>query len=103
MQVTIEVRDKESQVYTPVKNGNGVLLRVYELGSDGGKKPTALTKSGNIYTLAFTTMDAAIAALTNTANYLVADYDSFRLSVAVIGIDGVENSAVPFERANNVA
>ena len=114
LQVTVEVRDQESGEYSPVANGNSVLLRVYTLGMDrsSGAPGLAVNAGTNVWTLTFANMDINldgsattddhIAAL-STANYPTADYDSFRLSVAIVGIDNVENTAATYVEASPVS
>lgn len=108
-QVTIEVKDKEADEYSPVGNGNGILLRAYTYGMDGGEQAPGLVEASGVWTLTFANMDLnldgsattddIISAL-STTNYPAADYSMFRLSVSIIGIDNVENSAVVYTEVN---
>ena len=111
MQLTLEVRDQESGEYAPVPNGNGIRLRVYTLGLDQSSQAAGLAVATNTWTLTFANMDLnedgsattddKITAPT-TANYDTLVYDRFRLSVAVIGIDNVENTAATMNQANTL-
>lgn len=88
--VTILGKDAESEEWSPVKNGNGVLLRTYTLGMDGGAQPTALSGS---YALDLTTMvdeNGASAAPDLTAASDV--ISAWKIQVSVINVDGVESS-----------
>lgn len=90
-------------------NGNGMLLRAYAYGQDGGAVAPGLAVASGVWTLTFASMDLnldgsatttdKISAL-DTTNYPTTDYDSFRLSVSIIGIDNVENTAKVYEEVN---
>lgn len=89
-----------------MKNGNGMLLRVYTEGLDGGELAAGLVRgTGADWTLTFADMDLNLdgSATTDdiiddltTANYPANLYDAFRLSVSVITMDNVENSVVVY-------
>lgn len=96
--LTIWVRDKASGEWSPVDNGSGVLLRVYTLGLDGGVKAPGLAgpdgSGGYELTLASVVDADGNPAPIDLSQYTSADYDKFKVEVAVVNVDGVESSSV---------
>lgn len=88
--VTILGKDAESEEWSPVKNGNGVLLRTYTMGMDGGVQYPGLSGS---YTLTFANMvdedgNAAVPDLSAGTSVI----SKWKIQVSVINVDGVESS-----------